>query len=186
MTKYEVRRWGAGLVVFLLVLLGFGVFGDRSVTAVQGDQLGPESEETRADYLDRAAASLAEADDAAYALVSFAYPLPPAEAAAAVDGVARVDAMIVGSASAVPLPEPTAGRTRADVFFAEFERINAGLLQGNGGVSVPETLTAVVVHDSGDVLRDIAGRRGVAAVEVAPADAAWGSFGIRPLAALES
>lgn len=188
MNKYQVRRWGAGVIVFILIVLCFGVFGTHSQVELQGDQLGPNTGESKADYLARARLELSEflgSSDSTYALVSFTYPLDVAAAADAVAGVPRVDAMVVGAASPIVLPEPTHGATRADVFAAEFARINQGLA-GIGNVSVPETISALVVHADGDTLREIAGRDGVAGVEPAPADAAWGSFGIRPLAEVDS
>lgn len=184
MNKFEVRRLGVGVIVFVLIVLCFGVFGTHSQVALQGDQLGPHTGESKADYLARARSELSEmsaSSDSAYALISFAYPLDTDGAAAAVAGVPRVDAMVVGATSPIALPEPTYGATRADVFAAEFDRINQGLA-GIGNVSVPETISALVVHADGQTLREIAGRDAVVSVEPAPIDAAWGSFGIRPLA----
>lgn len=145
--------------------------------APQGDMLGTESGESFSSYVQRAGASLAEADETAYALVTFAGPLDPAEAAAVLEPVDRVNAMIVALAAPFPLPEPVAGETRRDVFERELGRIADSL----AGVPSPERIDAVVVRDGGDVLRAVASQPQVAAVEVLPPDAAWGRFGVRPV-----
>lgn len=177
---YRRRRVAAGAAAALLVVLGFGVFGSHGEVPVQGDQLGPDVEESREAYIARVADSLADVDEDRYALVSFTAPLTVQQASDALADVPRVSAMIVGAASPVPLAEPVAGVTRADVFELEFGRIDTAIA-GIGELKNPRTISAVVVYADGDVLRSLAARDEVVVVDAAPADAAWGSFGIRPL-----
>ncbi|HKM24609.1 MAG TPA: hypothetical protein VJY40_03085 [Corynebacterium sp.] len=148
----------------------------------QGDMLGTETGESFAAYAERARTSLldAPADQHVYALVTFAEPLTPEEAGAVLDNVGRVNAMIVELAAPFSLPEPIAGEDRADVFQRELDRI-AVSLQGVGTVPVPEHLDAVLVRDNGNVLRLLSEAPQIAAIEVLPADAAWGRFAVRPV-----
>ncbi|MDO5031409.1 hypothetical protein [Corynebacterium sp.] len=179
-TYYRRRRLAALvllLVLALLVVLVFGIFGTQRSTAVQGDQLGPDSDEPRAQYLERAADTVAQAEDPAYALVSFARPMSPAGVAAALEPAPRMDAIIIGMAAPIAVAEPSLGRDRVDVITAELERVHAAY------EAAPDTVDAAVVWAGGDKLREIAANPAVAAVEAAPADAAWGSFGVRPLSA---
>ncbi|WP_347305317.1 hypothetical protein [Corynebacterium sp. SA-MJD20WY100] len=177
---YRRRRLAAGAAAALLVVLGFGVFGSHGEAPVQGDQLGPDVEESREAYIARVADSPADVDEDRYALVSFTAPLTAQQTSDVLADVPRVSAMIVGAASPVPLAEPVAGATRADVFELEFGRIDTAIA-GIGELKNPRTISAVVVYADGDVLRSLAARDEVVAVDAAPADAAWGSFGIRPL-----
>ena len=66
------------------------------------------------------------------------------------------------------------GEDRAAVIQRAFDRIDASYGQR------PSAVSAAVVWGSGAQLADVASTPSVAAVEPAPADAAWGSFAIRP------
>lgn len=180
-----IRRSLATLaVVGLLGALTIAYFDDAThkPVAPQGDMLGTESGESFAAYSERADLSLldAPADQPSYALVTFAEPLTPEEAATALRGVRRVNAMIVQFAAPFSLPEPVAGEDRADVFGRELDRIGASL-QGVSSVPVPERLDAVVVRDTGEGLRMLSEVADIATIEVLPPDAAWGRFGVRPV-----
>lgn len=178
-----IRRIVAVLAVVALagaLVLAFLDDATHRPVAPQGDMLGTQSGESFSAYAGRAERTLAEADEPAYALITFAEPLTPAGAEAALAGVDRVNAMIVALASPFALPEPVAGETRADVFRRELDRI-AHSLAGVGDVPAPERIDAVVVRDTGDVLRSVARAPEIAAVEVLPPDAAWGRFGVRPV-----
>lgn len=148
--------------------------------APNGDMLGTEAGESFEDYSARAAESLAAATDPAYALITFAEPLTPAEAAEVLEPLDRVNALVVALAPPFALPEPVDGETRADVFDRELGRIGDSLT-GIGNVPVPERVDAVVAHDTGDTLRVVATDDAVDTIEVLPPDAAWGRFGVRPV-----
>ncbi|MGV0352499.1 hypothetical protein [Corynebacterium confusum] len=179
------RGWAVVGVAAVGVVWAAGAFGAQPTAPLQGDQLGPEAGEDQGAYVARAADSLAAADDATstYALVTFRSALSAQDAADAVEPAGRVNAMLVGASEPIALPEPVAGANRADVFDAALEQTQAGL-EGIGHVEIPREVSAVVVWDTGQTLRDIAGEGQVAAVEPVPADAAWGSFAIRPPGAL--
>lgn len=171
-------------VVALAGVLVFAFFDDAThkPVAPQGDMLGTESGESFSAYAARAEASLADApaDQPAFALLTFAEPLAPADAESVLVPLGRVNAMIISRAAPFALPEPIAGETRADVFQRELERI-AYSLSGVGDVPVPERLDAVVAYDTGDALREVARAPEIITVEVLPPDAAWGRFGVRPV-----
>lgn len=168
-----------------LVVWGAGAFGTQPSVPLQGDQLGPEAGEDKSAYAARAAESLHQADDATgiYALVTFQSGLDVRAAAQAVEKARRVNALVVGASEPISLPEPIDGASRADVFDDALDSMQARL-EGMDRVELPRKLNAVVVWDTGEILRDIAQKPMVAAVEAAPADAAWGSFAIRPPGAL--
>ena len=165
-------------VVALAVVLAFGVFGTQPSTALQGDQLGPDGSETAADYRNRAEESLAQADQPAYALVNFQESLSPAETADVLNSAQRMDAIVIGLAAPVAVPEPTAGSDRSDVIQTALDRVVAAASQAGG--TPPSTVDSAVVYSAGAELRAIAADPRVDSIEVAPADAAWGSFGVRP------
>ena len=178
------RLLAAFAVVALAGVLVFAFLDDatRRPVAPQGDMLGMDSGEGFGDYAARAGTTLldAPADEPAFALLTFAQPLAPAEAAPVLEPLDRVNAMIIALASPFALPEPIAGETREDVFGRELDRIAASLA-GVGDVPVPERIDAVVVHDTGDVLREVAEAPEIITAEVLPPDAAWGRFGVRPV-----
>ena len=156
---YRRRRLAALAVLavlFLAALALCGALGTQATSQVQGDQLGPDGESR------------------AYALVTLDEELPPVAAAAAVAAAPRMDAILIGSTAPIDVPEPSAGEDRAAVIQRAFDRIDASYGQR------PSTVSAVVVWGSGAQLADVASTPSVAAVEPAPADAAWGSFAIRP------
>ena len=176
------RRRAAALVllavVAFLVILAFGLLGTQPRSALQGDQLGPDGTDTAAEYRERAEASLAQADKPAYALVGFSKPLSPHDVSEALQPVQRMDAIVIGLAAPIAVPEPVAGAERADVIDSVFARVAE---QANGmGEEAPTKVDAVVVYSAGAQLRALASDPRVETVEVAPEDAAWGSFGVRP------
>ena len=160
-------------LVIVAILLGFGIFGDKSVEPRMGDQLGPDNGETRQEYVERAAATLAAFDAAGptFALVSFRFPVDATRAADAVASAPRANAVIVGNTAPVAVPEPAGESINRTAVFAAVSR------DGIGGV---------VVHANGEVLRGIAQHPDVAAVEPVPSDAAWGGFAVRPFASATS
>lgn len=172
---YRRRRNAAvGIVVFMLLVVIFlaGACGPGPTQTLQGDQLGPEPEESAQQYQARAATSVEEARRDTYALVTFAGASDAQTAAAAVDGAQRVSAVITEQ-DLLPeeIPEPTQGETRADVFTRTAD---------------DKDINAVIVYDDGEMLEEISQRAEIFAVEAAPDDAAWGSFGIRPVMNLET
>lgn len=176
------RRQAAALVLLavlaLVVVLAFGLFGTQPRTALQGDQLGPDGAETAAEYRERAEASLAQAEEPAYALVGFHDPLSPQDVSDALQPVERMDAIVIGLAAPIAVPEPVAGATRAEVIDSVLARV-ADHARGMGE-EAPAEVDAVVVYSGGSQLRALASDPRVDTVEVAPEDAAWGSFGVRP------
>ena len=176
------RRRIAALVVLAVaacaVVAAFGVFGTQPSTALQGDQLGPDGAETAAEYRERAEDSLAQADEPTYALVGFGTALNPEETADVLSSVQRMNAIIIGLAAPVAVPEPTAGKDRSDVIDTVLHRVADRAR--DIGEDAPTTVDAVVVYSSGAELRALAADPRVKTVEAAPVDAAWGSFGVRP------
>lgn len=149
---------------------------------INGDMLGQDVSETREDYLVRAAESLAAAPagQEAFGLITFTEPATPAEASVALQDLRRVNAMVMLSAAPMGIPEPVAGETRAEVFNREIDRVDHSLA-GIGEITAPREINAVVAWDSGEAFRRVSGAESVLAVEVLPADASWGRFGVRPV-----
>lgn len=181
----RIRKLVALLALLILVIAVVALsFSDRTnkPMAINGDVLGQDSSESLEQYVDRAAASVAQtpADDNAFALVTFSPALDPADAAGAVDDIERVNAMVMLSAAPMGLPEPVAGETRADVFDRQVDRLRRSL-DGIGNVQAPEVINGVIVWDDGEALRALAQVPGVLAVEALPVDAGWGHFGVRPV-----
>lgn len=150
--------------------------------AVNGDALGQDSGESLSDYLARAKESLAAApaDEAAFGMITFEEAMDPAAAAEVLSELARVNAMVMLSASAISIPEPVEGETREDVFNRQLDRIDDSLA-GIGNITAPREINGVVAWDDGDVFRVVSADPAVLAVEVLPPDAAWGRFGVRPV-----
>ncbi|WP_115686199.1 hypothetical protein [Corynebacterium senegalense] len=155
----------AGALPVGLIALGESV---QRPPVPAGDRLGREASESWSSYEERAAASLLDAPPATdvFALVTFERGRGTAEAAAALEGADRVNAVAFPDQAARPVPEPVAGESREDVF-----------RRAAGPGPNPE-VAGVVVHADGPTLRAIAGREGVAAVEALPVDAVWGAFAI--------
>lgn len=176
------RRRIAALVLLAVaacaVVLAFGVFGTQPSTALQGDQLGPDGAESAAEYRERAEESLAQADEPTYALVGFNDALTPEETADLLSPVQRMNAIVIGLAAPVVVPEPSAGTDRSDVIDTVLHRVADRAR--DIGEEAPTTVDAAVVYSSGAELRALAADPRVATVEAAPADAPWGSFGVRP------
>ncbi|BAU96471.1 hypothetical protein N24_2209 [Corynebacterium suranareeae] len=171
-------------ILALIIVVAVLSFSDRTAKPMQlnGDMLGQDSSETSAEYLQRASDSLDRAEDGekAYSLVTFAQSLPTAEASDLLEGIGRVNAMIMLSAPAMDLPEPIAGETRKDVFDRQIMLVDAQL-SGIGNVRAPRELNGVVVWDTPEKVRPLAESPLVYSIETLPPDAAWGSFGIRPV-----
>lgn len=178
---YRRRRIAAviaGAVALLLIIIALGLFGTQPATTIQGDQLGPDNDESATAYQARAEEALAAAEDPTYALVAFDEPQSAEAAAASVEDAQRMSAIIIGNSAHIAVPEPIDGETRVDVINTVFERAGEAL-SGIGDIPAPDTVSAVVIWDDPDTLRAIAEKPHVTTVEPAPADAAWGSFSVR-------
>ena len=140
----------------LLLFWGVGLANPPVPPVLQGDTLGPEDGER--EYLVRAEVSVEAAEEPAFALVMFRAPLSGREAADAVSAARRASAVIAGAM--ITVGEPPAGEPRGDIF------ANA----------TDEPVDAVVIHGSGDELRQVARQPEVWAVEALPSDAVWGAF----------
>ncbi|MBC3185248.1 hypothetical protein H7347_01425 [Corynebacterium sp. zg-331] len=179
----RITRALAPSVILVIFLGGVLVVGSwvrsRGADAplFNGDSVGIEKEESYPEYQARAAASLRDApgDQQAYALVVFRDWLDPERAGALVEPLARVSAEVVDAVHVTALPEPVAGAPRAETLALGMERTRAVY------DTAEPRLSAVVVRDTGAGLRAWADehRDELTAVEVLPADAVWGLFGIR-------
>ena len=150
-------------VVFALVA-GFWLVGEANPPAppvLQGDQLGPEDWETPQQYAQRAAATL-DHEESSFALVTFARPLGPDEAAAALAPAPRVSALVVPGVAPVVVPEASIGKMRIDVL----RSANASPIAG------------AVVFAPRTQLEQINATETVLAVEMLQADAVWGAFSL--------
>lgn len=176
---------GVALIAVVLVLTQ----SDRTAKPmnINGDTLGQDSGEELSRYVTRADASLAAApgENNAFGMVTFETPLAPDAAAAVLAELERVNAMVMLSASAIPISEPVAGETREDVFHRQLDRIDHGLA-GIGNITAPREINGVVAWDNGETFRSVAKHPDVLAVEVLPPDASWGRIGVRPVDVGES
>lgn len=186
----------AGLVLVGMLVFAFFDHSNAQPQHLNGDTLGQEQGESYDDYHQRAADTLAKAsgDQSSYALVTFSKALDPQQAAEATANIGRVDAMLIGVSRPFELPEPVKGETRKDVYQRELDTVGDYVREVNAQNKLPEDaakddnaapnkLTEVIVYDTGDNLRSAAKNPNVADVEVLPPDAAWGSFGVRPVTA---
>ena len=152
------------LAVVLALVAGFWLVGEANPPTppvLQGGQLGPEDGETAQQYAQRAAATL-DHEEASFALVTFAQPLGPDEAAAVLEPAPRVSALVVPGVAPVVVPEASIGAMRIDVLRSATASPIAGAV-----VFAPRTqLERMNVTDT------------VLAVEMLPADAVWGAFSI--------
>lgn len=186
----DTRRpaWVMWLSVVCLVALAAAVVAlantDRMSrpTAVNGDVLGPQNGETVDSYIVRAGQTLAEDGDGRprWALVS---PESPADVAALTalftgDPELRVSTLLSGGVQ-WPVPEPSVGHRREDVFTAVRHRValSAGIPDNDEAMRI----TGIVVRGTTGQLRTLASAPGVRAVEALPGDAVYGRFGMRPL-----
>lgn len=179
------RKLLALLALLILVIAVVALsFSDRTnkPMAINGDMLGQENSESLEQYVDRAAASVAQTpvDEHAFALVTFFPALSPSEAAGVLGDIDRVNAMVMLSAAPMSLPEPVVGETRTDVFQRQLDHLQRSL-DGIGQVQAPDVLNGVLVWDDGEALRTLADAPEVLAVEALPVDAGWGHFGVRPV-----
>lgn len=148
----------AAVLLAIAALWAIGVANPPTPSTLQGDVLGMQPGETAQEYAQRAAGTMQ--DQRAFALVTFLEAVSAARAAEAVEGVGRVNGIVVKQKVPIAVPEPAEGLTRADVF-----RRAAG-----------EEIAALIVYDGPDTLQAVAGRDGVLAVEALPPDAVWGAF----------
>lgn len=171
----------AVIVLVLVVILAASDDATDRPMPINGDMLGQDSEETWEEYQNRAWDSFEEATagENSFGLVTFTDPLTAGQAGAVTARLDRVNAMIVGMSSPMPLPEPVGDAERKDVYAQQFDAI-AHALDGIGDVPVPYELTAVVAYDTPAAFGSVANSRWVAAVELLPPDAVWGHFGVRP------
>lgn len=156
------------LAVVLALVAGFWLVGEANPPAppvLQGDQLGPEDGESAQQYAQRAAATL-DHEEASFALVTFARPLGPDEAAAALAPAPRVSALVVPGVAPVVVPEASIGKMRIDVLRS----------------ATASPMTGAVVFAPRTQLDRINATDTVLAVEMLPADAVWGAFSITPSA----
>lgn len=176
----DITRSIIAVVAIILLVTGFifAMNSDRTSKPmlINGDSLGALSGETLEQYQARAAETLAEANQAqepdqrttnSFGLVTFTEPLSAAEASELLAGLDRVNAVLTEqNLVPVAIPEPTGGETRADVF-----RRAVG----------EQPIIGVIAWASAGQFSDVAANQRAFAVEVLPADAAWGRFGIRPV-----
>lgn len=169
----------AVVVAAVLMVCGVWFLGDRAQVAppVKGDQLGMDGSESFDDYAARAEESLASLNDdtSHFALVTFSQPLGPQQASTVLDHIWRVNAVVVQGLPPIAVGEPKNRAERSEVFSAALRRAET-----DGDVESPQ-LVSVVAHDSGAALASLAEDQAVAVVEALPADAVWGSFGVRPV-----
>ena len=146
-------------LVCLACLAGVYVLGLNTGIAPHpmGDQLGPDNGESATDYARRAQASLAEADEPAFALITFSSPLDPEDAADLLQNVRRVNQIIV----------------------ADKAPISVGEMPDRTQVFGSDPLIAVVVWEGGEVLRMLIDDPRITTIDVLPPDAVWGAFGVR-------
>lgn len=170
----------AGVALALGGVYAVGAVTPAHQVAVQGDTLGRQPGEGAGEYAARSGASLSNSSQPAFALVTFNTPLEPPAAERAVAAAPRVSALLLVDAPPQPIPEPSPGQTRADVFAREALRV-AAAAERNGVELNPGRVAAVVVRADGGTLRAIAADGNVKAVEVLPPDAVWGAFGISPV-----
>lgn len=168
------------VLVFVVILAAQDDATDKPMN-INGDVLGQDSEESWEEYQRRAWSTFddAEAGEESFGLITFSEPLTAGQAGAVTSTLGRVNAMLVGMSSPMPLPEPVAGAERKDVFAQQFDYI-AHSLRGIGDVPAPYELTAVIAYDTPEAFGRVANNRWVVAVELLPPDAAWGNFGVRP------
>lgn len=160
-------RWIPFAICSALVAAGIyavGLATPATPPTIQGDTLGIEPGESWSEYEGRAGASISQGSEPSFGLVTFARPLSPSEAAAAVESLQRVNGLLLIDAPLTPTPEPPPGQTRADVF----ARIT------------DQRIGAVVAYDTPDAFKNVADGTDVAAVEILPPDAVWGSFTVTP------
>lgn len=168
-----------GAVLACAAVYGVGLATPATHPIAQGDELGREQGESFDGYRQRAEPGLSESADPAFALVTFPTPLSPEDAAREVAPAERVSGLLLVDAPIKPIPEPTFGHTRAEVFATEASH-EAAIGETNGVALDPNAIGAVVVYADGDELREIAAGSG-AVVEVLPSDAAWGAFAVNPI-----
>ncbi|MCS4489032.1 hypothetical protein N7326_01980 [Corynebacterium sp. ES2794-CONJ1] len=165
-----------GLAVVSLAVMGLGYSFFVADTAKEppvifnGDVLGPERGETRADYQQRSRMSRREHHAPAFAYISFVRPIPADLAGEIVLAVERVNAVGVGEAAVIGIPE-TITQPRGDHLEEQIR------LKGLD----PNAVTGLVVHASPTTLDQVAQASEVLAIEVLPSDARWGLFSVRPV-----
>ncbi|QGU02366.1 hypothetical protein CKALI_07520 [Corynebacterium kalinowskii] len=156
------------IIIVAIIVAGFSDRTNKPML-INGDSLGQDHDEPFAAYQERAAASLNQATGDSWALLTFTTPQRAESAGELIDaiGVRRASTLVFATHTPVPVPQPVAPETHAEVFAR--------------WTPADQDLIALVVFDSADALREIAVDPRLASVEVLPADAAYGRFGIRPV-----
>ena len=86
-------RWIPFAICSALVAVGIyavGLATPATPPTIQGDTLGIEPGESWSEYEGRAGASISQSSEPAFGLVTFARPLSPSEAAAAVESLSLI------------------------------------------------------------------------------------------------
>ncbi|MDO4928353.1 MAG: hypothetical protein Q3976_04745 [Corynebacterium sp.] len=179
MDTIEKTRLAVAITSIALLLGGLfllGLLAPQPQATINGDTLGRWSGETTSEYVQRAAQSLDDVDatQPSFALLTFAEPLDNAGMQALLGDpnfpdFTRVNSLVIGSAAAIDLPEPTADATRMDVIRQQL---------GFQGLPVANCV-GLVVYAPQEQLAQAAELEEVLAVQALPSDARWGAFGIR-------
>lgn len=193
-----------GVIALVAGMVALGELNPPRPIAVSTDRLGPEREESVADYLTRARDSLAGADDGErWALVSFTEEIRPElipaygrglRIAQVLHRVPTPDARSPLVTVAVPAGDAVAvasARSAASQLLATLDQSDPGAVDDDSREVVTESARALdagcactvglVVRGRLSQLRDTAAVAGVRAVEALPADAVAGRFAVTPL-----
>ncbi|WP_308115465.1 MULTISPECIES: hypothetical protein [unclassified Rhodococcus (in: high G+C Gram-positive bacteria)] len=183
----------ASVVALIVAVLVLGVLNPVRGSSVRTDALGPDNDETAAQYVARVDPPSGDGDR--WALVSFTRSMRADEIAPTVDGIRvsvvyahvpidRVQTPLV----VVPVPD-------TDSVLASSVRLAAGLVppgrdeRGNVIATVVrarlqadcDCAAGVLVRASVPELAALAGLDGIRAVEALPGDAVYGRFAVAPL-----
>lgn len=179
MDTLEKTRLAVAITSIALLLGGLfllGLLAPHPQATINGDTLGRWSGETTSEYVQRAAQSLDDVDTThpSFALLTFVDPLESTGMQELLDDpnfpdFPRVNALVVGSAAAIELPEPTGNATRMDVIRQQLDF---------QGIAVANCV-GLVVYAPREQLIQATELAEVLAVEALPSDARWGAFGIR-------
>ena len=183
----------ASVVALIVVVLVLGVLNPVRGSSVRTDALGPDNDETAAQYLARV--DLPSGDGDRWALVSLTRYIRADEISRVVDGV-RVSVVYVHvpidrvqtPLMVVPVPD-------TDSVLASSVRLAAGVVppgRDERGTAIAAVVRSrlladcacaagVLVRASVPELAALAGRDGIRAVEALPRDAVYGRFAVAPL-----
>ncbi|MEJ5927433.1 hypothetical protein WG915_02245 [Corynebacterium sp. H128] len=173
MTAARVRKVLALLCTLLIIgAVIMASFDDRTSKPMlkNGDVLGQDTGESYSQYQQRADHSLVGASGTSWAMITFAEPLPAEHAGALVEQLhlKRVSGVVFADEKPQALPEPVAPETRIEVF----ER----------WTPPAKNIVGVIAYDDAELFRGLADNPQLGAIEVLPQGAAWGRFGVRPVA----